>query len=131
MIIGVQIYLSETIIVLRKRRGFRYIMVVFDNFGRTGWTGALKNKTSQVIKDSFEHFRNSFKRKPHLFETDDGKKLINKFFTNYLNTNNITDFLAIHHEELFLQKSLKELSEIFLKKPVPVKGDALGLMYNP
>ena len=36
-------------------RGYRYVLVVFDNFSMFGWTNPLKNKNAQTVKDSFEN----------------------------------------------------------------------------
>ena len=36
-------------------RGYRYVLVVIDNFSKFGWTVALKNKNAQTIKNSFEN----------------------------------------------------------------------------
>ena len=34
-------------------RGYRYVLVILDNFSKLGWTVPLKNKNAQTIKDSF------------------------------------------------------------------------------
>ena len=36
-------------------KGYRYVLVVIDNFSKFGWTIPLKNKNAQTIKDSFEN----------------------------------------------------------------------------
>ena len=51
-------------------RGYRYVLVVIDNFSKFGWTVPLKNKNAQTIKDSFENILISSKRKPNLLEGD-------------------------------------------------------------
>ena len=35
-------------------RGYRYVLVIIDNFSKFGWTVPLKNKNALTIKDSFE-----------------------------------------------------------------------------
>ena len=42
--------------------GYRYVLVVIDNFCKHGWTVPIKNKKVQKIKDSFEKSYN-FKKK--------------------------------------------------------------------
>ena len=37
----------------KNNNGFRYILVVIDNFSKFGWTIPLKNKSSQSIVDEF------------------------------------------------------------------------------
>ena len=36
-------------------RGYRYVLVIINNFSKFGWTVPLKNKNAQAIKDSFEN----------------------------------------------------------------------------
>ena len=35
--------------------GYRYVLVIIDNFSKFGWTTPLKNKNAQTIKDSFDN----------------------------------------------------------------------------
>ena len=62
-----------------KKRGYRYVLVIIDNFPKYGWTVPLKNKNAQTIKHSFENFLISSKRKQNLIELDRGKELYNIF----------------------------------------------------
>ena len=73
----------------KNNKGYRYVLVVIDNFGKFGWTTPLKNKNAQTIKDSFENILISSKRKPNLIETDRGKEFYNNIFQDFLNKNNI------------------------------------------
>ena len=70
-------------------KGYRYVLVVIDNFSKFGWTSPLKNKNAQTIKDSFENILISSKRKPNLIETDRCKEFYNNIFQDFLNKNNI------------------------------------------
>ena len=70
-------------------RGYRYVLVVIDNFSKYGWTVPLKNKNAQTIKDSFENILISSKRKPNLIGSDRGKEFYNNIFQDFLNKNNI------------------------------------------
>ena len=54
-------------------RGYRYVLVIIDNFSKFGWTVPLKNKNAQTTKDSFENILISSKRKPNIIESDRGK----------------------------------------------------------
>ena len=69
-------------------RGYRYVLVIIDNFSNFGWTFPLK-KNAQTIKDSFENILISSKRKPNLIESDRGKEFYNNNFRDFLNKNNI------------------------------------------
>ena len=54
-------------------RGYRYVLVVIDNFSKFGWTVPLKTKNALTIKDSFENILINSKRRPNLIESDRGK----------------------------------------------------------
>ena len=54
-------------------RGYRYVLVIIDNFSKFGGTVPLKNKNAQTIKDSFENILISSKRKPNSLEGDRDK----------------------------------------------------------
>ena len=70
-------------------RGYRYVLVVIDNFSKFGWTIPLQNKNAQTIKDSFENILIFSKRSPNLIETDRGKEFYNNIFQDFLNKNDI------------------------------------------
>ena len=69
--------------------GYRYILVVVDNFSKFGWTIPLKNKYAQSITDAFSQKVKSLKRNPNLLETDDDREYVNKDFNEFLNNHNI------------------------------------------
>ena len=73
----------------KNNRGYRYVLVVIENFSKFGWTIPLKNKNAQTIKDSFENIFISSKRSLNLIETDRGKEFYNFIFEDFLNKNNI------------------------------------------
>ena len=91
----------------KNNRGYRYILVVIDNFSKFGWTIPLKNKYAHSIKEALPEIVESSNRKPNLPETDDGKENINKNFYEFLNNNNIkrysryTDKGAVFAERFF------------------------------
>ena len=66
-------------------RGYRYVLVVIDNFLKFGWTVPLKSKNAQTIKDSFENILINSKIKPNLIESDRGKQFYNNIFQDFLN----------------------------------------------
>ena len=70
-------------------RGYRYVLVIIDNFSKYGWTVPIKNKNAQTIKNSFENIFISSKRKPNLIESDRGRESYNNIFQDFLNKNNI------------------------------------------
>ena len=36
-------------------RGYRYVLVIIDNFSKFGWTVPIKIENAQTIKDSFQN----------------------------------------------------------------------------
>ena len=105
-------------------RGYRYVLVIIDNFSKFGWTIPLKNKNTQTIKDSFENILINSKRKPSLVESDRGKEFYNNIFQDFLNKNNIklysrnSSYGAVFAERFNL--TIRNL----LKRPVFERGDA-------
>ena len=70
-------------------RGYRYVLVIKDNFSNFGFTILLKNEIAQTITDTFENILKGSKRKPSLIETDRGEQFYNNIFQDFLNKNNI------------------------------------------
>ena len=105
-------------------RGYRYVLVIIDNFSKYCWTIPLKNKNSQTIKDSFENVVKSSKRLPNLIKSDRGKEFYNNIFQDFLIKNNIklysrnSSFGAVFAERF--NRTIRDL----LKKIVFEQGDA-------
>ena len=103
-------------------RGYRYVLVVLDNFSKFGWTTPLKNKNAQTRKDSFGNIIISSKIKPNLIESDRGKEFYDNLFQDFLNKNIIklssrnSSYGAVFAERF--NKSIRDL----LKRPVVEKG---------
>ena len=107
----------------KNNKGYRYVLLVINNFSKFGWTVPLKNKNAQTIKDFFENILISSKRRPNLIESDRGKEFYNNIFQSFLNNNNIklysrNTYLGAVFAERF-NKSIRDL----LKRPVFEKED--------
>ena len=105
-------------------RGYRYVLVIIDNFSKYGWTVALKSKNALTIKDSFENILISSKRKPNLIETDRGKKFHNNIFQDFLNKNYIKLYSRNSSYGAVFPKKFNRTIRDFLKKIVFEQGDA-------
>ena len=106
-----------------KNRGYRYVLVIIDNFSKYGWTVPLKNKNAQTIKDSFESIFISSKRKPGLIESDRGKEFYNNIFQDFLNKNNIKLYSRnSSYGAVFAERFNRTIRDL-LKRPVFEKGD--------
>ena len=104
-------------------RGYRYVLVVIDNFSKFGWTTSLKNKNAQTIKDSFENILISSKRSPNLIESDRGKEFYNIIFQDFLNKNNIKLYSRnSSYGAVFAERFNKTIRDL-LKRPIFEKGD--------
>ena len=105
-------------------RGYRYVLVIIDNFSKFGWTLPLKNKNAQTIKDSFENNLISSKRKPNLIESDRGKEFYNNIFQDFLNKNNIKIYYRnSSYGAVFAERFNRTIRDL-LKKIVFEQGDA-------
>ena len=105
-------------------RGYRYVLVVIDNFSKFGWTIPLKNKNAQTIKDSFENILINSKRKPNLIETDRGKEFYNNIFQDFLNKNNIKLYSRNSSIGAVFAERFNRTIRDLLKKIVFENGDA-------
>ena len=104
-------------------RGYRYVLVIIDNFSKFGWTSPLKNKNAQTIKDSFENILITSKRKPNLIESDRGKEIYNNIFQDFLNKNKIKLYSRnSSYGAVFAERFNKTIRDL-LKRPVFEKGD--------
>ena len=105
-------------------RGYRYVLVIIDNFSKFGWTVPLKNKNAQTIKASFENILISSKRKPNLIESDRGKKFYNNIFQDFRNKNSIKLYSRnISVGAVFAERFNRTIRDL-LKKVVFEQGDA-------
>ena len=115
----------------KNNRGYRYILVIVDNFSKFGWTIPLKNKYSQSITDAFSQIIKTSKRKPNLLETDDGKEYVNKIFNEFLNNNKIKRYSRYTDKGAVFAERFNRTIRNLLKKPVFLAGNADWLSELP
>ena len=108
---------------LENNRGYRYVLVVIDNFSKFGWTVPLKIKNAQTIKDSFENILINSKRKPNLIESDRGKEFYNNIFQDSLIKNNIKIYSRNSSYGAVFSERFNRTIRDLLKKIVFEKGD--------
>ena len=106
----------------KNNKGYRYILVVIDNFSKFAWTIPLKNKYAQSITDAFSEIIKSSNRKPNLLETDDGKEYVNKIFNEFLNNNKIKRYSRYTDKGAVFAERFNKTIRNLLKKPVFEKG---------
>ena len=108
----------------KNNRGYRFVLVIIDNFSKYGWTIPLKNKNAQTIKDSFENILISSKRKPNFIESDRGKEFYNNIFQDFLNKNDIKLYSRnSSYGSVFAERFNRTIRDL-LKKIVFERGDA-------
>ena len=108
---------------LKNNRGYRYVLVIIDNFSIFGWTVPLKNKNAQTIKDSSENILIISKRKPNLIESDRGKEFYNNICQDFLSKCNITQHSRnIDLGAVFAERFNSTVTDL-LERPVFEKGD--------
>ena len=103
-------------------RGYRYVLVIIDNFSKFGWTIPLKNKNAITIKDSFENILISSKRRPNFLEGDRDRGFYNNLFQDFLNKNNINLYSKKSSYGAVFAKRFNRIIRDLLKKPVYEKG---------
>ena len=104
-------------------RGYRYVLVIIDNFSKFGWTIPLKNKNALTIKDSFENILISSKRRPSFLEGDRDRGFYNNLFQDFLNKNDINLYSRnSSYGAVFAERFNRTIRDL-LKKPVFEKGD--------
>ena len=74
----------------KNNKGYRYCLIVIDNFSKYGWVIPIKNKNSQTVKDFIlKHILLSSNRKPNNLESQiEVKNFIITTFQNLLKINN-------------------------------------------
>ena len=109
---------------VKNNNGYRYILVVIDNFSKIGWTVPLKIKFAQTITDEVSNLINKSKRKPNLIETDDGKEFGNKTFNEFLKLNDIKRYSRYTNKGAVFAGRFNRTIRCLLKKPVFEKSIA-------
>ena len=90
-------------------------LVKFDNFSKFGWTVRLKSNNGHTIKISIENILISSQRSHKLLEGDRDRGLYISIFQSFFNNNNINFYSRKKPQELFSQKGLILLLEIYLE----------------
>ena len=71
---------------ISENRGFRYIIVIIDNFSKYLWAIPLKNKYSQTITNEVSVILTNLKRKLLKTEYDRGTEFYNSIFQSFSKT---------------------------------------------
>ena len=116
---------------IKNNKGYRYNLVIIENFSKFSWTIPLKDKYAQSITDAFSQIIKTSRRKPNLLETDDGKEYVNKIFNAFLiNHNNKRYFRTTALGAVFAERFNRTICNL-IKKPVFVERRADWLSELP
>ena len=103
-------------------RGYRYILVLIDNFSKFGCKIPLRNINAQTLKDSLENTILSSKRSPNSIETYTGEEFYNSVFQYFLNNNRINCYSRYTHlGVVFAERSNRTIADR-LRRPFCEKG---------
>ena len=109
---------------IKNKKGYRYNLVVVDNFSKYGWTIRLKNKNAQSITDAFSQIIKTSRPKPNLVETDDGREYVNKLFNDFLNNIKIKRYSRYTNKGAVFAERFSRTIRNLLKKPIFLKRNA-------
>ena len=88
--------LVEVQSIAKQNKGFRYILVIIDEFSKYAWAQPIKKKTGKDVTEAFVKILKSANgHKPQNLQTDAGKKFYNQVFQNLMKQQNIYHFLHL------------------------------------
>ena len=108
----------------KNNKGYRYCLIVIDNFSKYGWAIPIKNKNSQTIKDIFCHIFTVSNSKPKNLKSDRGKEFYNNTFQNLLKINKINHYSRYTDKGPPVVERFNRTIRDMLKKPIFLNGDA-------
>ena len=112
-------------------KGFRYIFVIIDIYGKHLWAIPLKNKYSQTITNEFSNILTTSKRKPLKIESHRGSEFYYSIFQNFLKNKNVQLFSRFTDKGPSIAERIIRTVRNLLKKPVFEKGKADWLSELP
>ena len=99
-------------------KGFRYILVIIDNFSKHLWAIPLKNNYSQTITQDFSNFLTESIQKPLKIESERGKNWYNSIFQNLLKSKNLYHFSRYTDKGASVCERVIRTIRNLLKKPI-------------
>ena len=109
---------------ISNNKGFRYIIVINNNFSKSLCAIPLKNKFSQTITNEFSIILKTSKRKPLKIESDSGTEFYNSTFQNFFKTKNIQHFSRFTEKSPLIVERVIRTVRSLIKKPLFEKGNA-------
>ena len=113
------------------KKGFRYILIIIDNFSKYLWSAPLKNKNSQINIQDFSNILNKSKRSPLKIESDRVAEFYNSIFQNSLKIKNIRQYSRFTDKGSSIAERVIRTIRNLLKKLFFEKGNADWLSELP
>ena len=105
-------------------KGFRYIIIIIDNFSKYLWAFPLKNKYSKTITDAFSNILSTSRRSPLKLESNRGSEWYKSVFQNFLKTKNIQHYSRYTDKGPSICERVRRTLRNLLKKRVFLAGEA-------
>jgi len=83
--------------LMRQNDGYKFILTVIDVFSKFAWVSPLKNKSAEMVTESFRSVISL--RKPNFLQTDKGTEFLNSAFQRLLEENKIK-FYTSQNEDI-------------------------------
>ena len=109
---------------ISKKKGFRFIFVIKENYSKCLWAILLKNKYSQTITNEFSHIITTSTRKLLKIKSGRGAEFYNSFFQNFLKNKNIHHYSRVTDKGPSIAKRVIRTLRNLLKKPIFLAGNA-------
>ena len=88
--------LVEVQSIAKQNKGFRYILVIIDEFSKYAWAQPIKKKTGKDVTEAFVKILKSANgHKPQNLQTDAGKEFYNQVFQNLMKQQNVYHFSTL------------------------------------
>ena len=115
---------------ISNNKGFRFIVVMIDNFSKYLWAIPLKNENGKTITDEFSIVLSKSKRRPLKLESDRGSEWYNSIFQNFLKAKNIHHYSRFTDKRPSIERVIRTVRNL-LKKPIFLAGNADWLSELP
>lgn len=99
----------------KSNKGYKYLLTVIDIFSKYAWVIPLKTKTGNEIIESFTKLFKT--RIPKKLWTDAGKEFVNRYFKDFLSTNNVVLYQTYNEgKAVVIERFNRTLKERMWKK---------------
>ena len=99
-------------------KGYRYILIIIDNFSKYLWAIPLQNKYVQTITNEFSKILSTSKRSPAKLESHRGLEFYNSIFQNFLKSKNIHNYSRFTDKGPSIAERVIRTIRNLIKKPV-------------